>query len=107
MLPRSPEGGCGGDGMIKEQKKHRHRRVTLSGPPKSTAAVALNQLPPDLQRTRVIGTAEAAALNNFSIPHWRRLYRTGKVPKPIRISDRKFGWRLGDLIDFIEARAAS
>jgi predicted DNA-binding transcriptional regulator AlpA len=46
---------------------------------------------------RVIGTREAAAMMNFSIPHFRTLYRTGKVPKPIKLSERKLGWRLFDL----------
>jgi predicted DNA-binding transcriptional regulator AlpA len=66
----------------------------------------LDHLAPEFARHRVLDTAEAAAFCRFSVPHWRRLYRTGKVPKPVRLSARKYGWRLGDLIDFIDKRAA-
>jgi len=63
----------------------------------------LAQLPADLARKHVLNTAEAAGFCKLSIPHWRRLYRTGKVPRPVRLSARKYGWRLGDLVDFIDA----
>jgi predicted DNA-binding transcriptional regulator AlpA len=61
-------------------------------------------LPPDIARHRVLGTAEAAALCNISVPHWRRLYRTGKVPAPIKLSERKLGWRVGDLVEWLNSR---
>ena len=64
---------------------------------------SFDHLPSDVTRRRILDTAEAAEFCKLSIPHWRRLYRTGKVPKPIRLSTRKYGWRLGDLIDFIDA----
>lgn len=53
---------------------------------------------------RVLSTAEAAALLNFSVPHFRRLYRSGGVPAPLQLSTRKLGWRAGDLVDWIAAR---
>jgi predicted DNA-binding transcriptional regulator AlpA len=65
----------------------------------------LNSLPSEIARHRVLDTAESAAFCRISVPHWRRLYRAGKVPKPIRLGMRKYGWRIGDLIDFIEGRA--
>jgi predicted DNA-binding transcriptional regulator AlpA len=65
----------------------------------------LDHLPPDMVRRRLLDTAEAAEFCKISIPHWRRLYRTGKVPRPVRLSARKYGWRLGDLADFIDQRA--
>jgi predicted DNA-binding transcriptional regulator AlpA len=63
------------------------------------------KLSPDLARNRVLNTAEAAALLNFSIPHFRRLYRSGIVPSPIRLSSRKLGWRVEDLITWINSRS--
>lgn len=63
-----------------------------------------NQLPTDVARHRVLNTAEAAAFLNFSLPHLRRLYRSGSVPAPIQLSARKLGFRLGDLIDWVAAR---
>ncbi len=46
-------------------------------------------LPPDTSRSRVMSSAEAAELAGFCLAHFRRLYRAGKVPKPIKISDRR------------------
>lgn len=53
---------------------------------------------------RVLNTAEAAAFLNFSVPHFRRLYRNGGVPPPIQLGTRKLGWRVGDLIDWVATR---
>src|SRR5215208_7771238 len=58
-------------------------------------------LPPELARSRVFETAEAAAFCGFSVAHWRRLNRSGKIPKPVPLSTRKLGWRAGDLIDWL------
>ncbi len=66
-------------------------------------APLLDALPTQFARHRVLDTAEAAAFCRFSIAHWRRLYRSGKAPAPVRLSARKYGWRIGDLIDWIEA----
>ena len=59
----------------------------------------------DISRHRVIGAAEAASFCNFSLPHWRRLARTGEAPKPLHQSARKVGWRVGDLLDWIDTKA--
>ncbi len=67
---------------------------------------SLDHLPTDIARHRVLDTSEAAAFCNFSVAHWRRLYRNGKVPSPMRLRTRKYGWRIGDLIDWIEARGS-
>src|SRR4051812_17708764 len=66
----------------------------------------IDDLPSHVTRHRVLDTAEAAAFCRFSVPHWRRLYRSGDVPAPVRLSTRKYGWRIGDLIDWIEANRA-
>jgi predicted DNA-binding transcriptional regulator AlpA len=65
---------------------------------------SLTSLPKDLARNRVLNTAEAAAFLNFSVPHFRRLYRSGGVPAPIQLSTRKLGWKTGELIDWVETR---
>jgi predicted DNA-binding transcriptional regulator AlpA len=72
---------------------------------KKRAAVAatLANLPSDLGRNRVLDAAEASAFWGISLPHWRRLYRAGKVPRPIKIGDRKLGWRVGALADGLAA----
>jgi predicted DNA-binding transcriptional regulator AlpA len=66
----------------------------------------LNTLPPDLGRNRVLDSRNSAEFWSVSLPHWRRLYRAGKVPPPILIGDRKYGWRVGDLIDALAKRAS-
>lgn len=63
------------------------------------------QFSPDIARSRVLSSADAAALAGFSLAHFRRLYRAGKVPKPIKISDRKLGWQAGPFTDWLAARA--
>jgi predicted DNA-binding transcriptional regulator AlpA len=65
---------------------------------------SLVTLPGDLTRYKVLNTAQAAEFCNISVPHWRRLYRAGKVPSPIQLSSRKLGWRAGDLIDWLASR---
>jgi predicted DNA-binding transcriptional regulator AlpA len=67
----------------------------------------LENLPPEFTWHRVLDTTEAAAFCRFSVPHWRRLYRKGKVPKPLRLSTRKLGWRAGDLISWLQTRLDS
>src|SRR5215207_3687107 len=67
----------------------------------------LDHLPDKVTGCRILDTAEAAEFCRFSVPHWRRLYRSGKVPRPVRLSARKYGWRLGDLVDWIEASRTS
>jgi predicted DNA-binding transcriptional regulator AlpA len=73
---------------------------------KKRAAVAatLANLPSDLGRSRVLDAAAASTFWGVSLPHWRRLYRAGKVPRPIRIGERKLGWCVGVLADALAAR---
>jgi predicted DNA-binding transcriptional regulator AlpA len=73
---------------------------------RKSAAVeaALANLPFDLGRNRVVDAAAASAFWGISLPHWRRLYRAGKVPRPIKIGERKLGWRVGALVDALKAR---
>ncbi|GEP01841.1 helix-turn-helix transcriptional regulator [Methylobacterium haplocladii] len=55
---------------------------------------------------RVLGAAEAAEICGFSLAHWRRMYRTGKAPKPIKLGGCKLGWRFGTLAEFSLGQAA-
>jgi predicted DNA-binding transcriptional regulator AlpA len=71
---------------------------------KAAVAATLNNLPSDLGRNRVLDAATASAFWGVSLPHWRRLYRTGKVPQPVKVGERKLGWRVGVLADALAAR---
>ena len=61
-------------------------------------------LPPSFARNRILSAAEAARYWGVSLPHWRRMGRDGKVPKSIRISERRIGWRVGELAAALDAR---
>ena len=71
---------------------------------RKAVAATLADLPSDLGRNRVLDAPTASAFCGVSLPHWRRLYRTGKVPPPIKIGDRKLAWRVGDLIEHLSKR---
>jgi predicted DNA-binding transcriptional regulator AlpA len=61
----------------------------------------------DIQRNKLLGTAETAAFLNLSVVHLRRLVREQKMPQPIRVTSRKLGWRVGELVDFVVAKATA
>ena len=65
----------------------------------------LAELPSDLNQHRILDSSQSALFCGFSLVHWRRLYRRGIAPKPIRLSDRKLGWAVRDLISWIGSRA--
>lgn len=65
----------------------------------------LDNIPSDLGRNRVLDSKQSAEFLNLSVPHFRRLYRAEKVPAPMKIGERKYGWRLGVLIDFLEDKS--
>ncbi len=52
-------------------------------------------IPATADRSRILSARQTAALFGMSLAHFRRLYRTGKVPAGIRIGERKLGWQLG------------
>jgi predicted DNA-binding transcriptional regulator AlpA len=62
-----------------------------------------SDLPPELARRRVLPTKRAAAFLGYSVATLRRKARRGELPKPVQLSARLKGWRIGDLIDHLEA----
>ncbi len=56
-------------------------------------------LPAFLDRNRILNVEQMAEGLGFSVAHLRRLYRGGKIPKPVQIGGRKLGWPAGVLID--------
>jgi predicted DNA-binding transcriptional regulator AlpA len=57
------------------------------------------QLPEFLDRHRILNVRQMAEVLGFSVPHLRRLYRSGKVAAPTKIGGRKLGWPAGVAID--------
>jgi predicted DNA-binding transcriptional regulator AlpA len=51
----------------------------------------------------VLGSDESSEYCGYSLSHWRALVHKGRVPQPIRISDRKLGWRLSTLNEWLRA----
>ena len=65
----------------------------------------INSLPSEISCNRILDSAQASEFIGLSLPHFRRMYRTKKVPSPIKIGERKYGWRVFDLVDWLEHRA--
>ena len=78
--------------------------ATLAGPPRAIRRKCQPDLPASLNRDRVLDSAQTAKFLGISVPHFRRLYRAKKVPLPIMIGYRKYGWQAGVLIDFVAAK---
>jgi predicted DNA-binding transcriptional regulator AlpA len=68
-------------------------------------STALDTLPPEVARHRVLGTRDACEFVGVSIAEWRRMRRRGEAPPPIMLGTQRQGWRIGDLIDWIASRA--
>ena len=78
-----------------------HKQDTAPPP-----VVPLDTVPAEYARNRVLDSTQAANFLGLSLPHFRRQYRLGKVPKPIRITERKLGWPFGVLNDFVASRSS-
>ena len=63
-------------------------------------ASALDDLPAEYARFRVLGSKQSAEFCGFSEEHWRRLHRDGKTPRALKLSDRKLGWTIGALVEW-------
>jgi predicted DNA-binding transcriptional regulator AlpA len=66
----------------------------------------LDFLPKEISLARILDSGQAADFLGISVVQLRRMYRTGRIPAPIRIGERKLGWRARDLAEWLEARTA-
>ena len=64
-------------------------------------------LPPDIARQRVLTEKDAAAFVGLSHPSLERLRKAGTAPRHVRLSDRRLGYRICDLLAWLDARASS
>ena len=64
-------------------------------------------LPPDLKHNRLVGAEPAAAMLGYSVAHFRRLYRAGKIPAPVKINGRKVGWPASVLQNLVTSRQSA
>jgi predicted DNA-binding transcriptional regulator AlpA len=64
----------------------------------------LDDLPVELARHRVLSTPDTCKFLGISVAQWRELRRLGETPPPIMLGTKKQGWRILDLIHWIESR---
>lgn len=80
--------------------------VRFVGYQQASPMTILHHLPSDISRHRVLATKDAAAFCGLSVTTFLRLRGKRSIPAPIRLSERRLGWRIGDLMDWQDARAA-
>lgn len=66
---------------------------------------ALASLPNSIIRHRVLGPKDTAAFLGLTVSQLRRMRVDEILPPPIQFSERRYGWRVGDLIDWLNAGA--
>ena len=62
------------------------------------------QLPDLPQDHRIVRESEAAAYCGLSLVHFRRLRREQKGPRHVRLSMRRIGYRVRDLLSWLNER---
>lgn len=63
-----------------------------------------HHLPQHLEAERVLNAHQAAELMGVSIATFRRLHWAGRIPAAVRLSDRRLGWRVRDLLSHLATR---
>jgi hypothetical protein len=64
----------------------------------------LESLPAELGRSQILSTELALKFVGSSPANWRRLRALKIAPEPVRIGVKKHGYRVGDLVDYLERR---
>jgi predicted DNA-binding transcriptional regulator AlpA len=72
--------------------------------PSRSAYRALRNLPPEIALNQILVTAQAGPFCGYSPNRWRELARDGLAPPPMKVGPHRLGWRVADLIQWIESR---
>jgi predicted DNA-binding transcriptional regulator AlpA len=64
-------------------------------------------LPPSLDGSRILSAKQAAEMLGISLCTLRRLHWAAKLPAPIQLSTRRIGWKVADLLAFVECSRAA
>ncbi|WP_056454620.1 AlpA family phage regulatory protein [Methylobacterium sp. Leaf86] len=64
----------------------------------------IDSLHPHLSGQRVVNIRDAAAFCGVSVSTFRRMRAGELIPMPIKLSDRRLGWRIRDLLAWIDCR---
>ena len=73
----------------------------------STAVFGPVELPPEIARQRVIDERTAAEFIGVSHVSLERLRKAGAAPRHVRLSERRLGYRVCDLLDWLDARTSA
>jgi predicted DNA-binding transcriptional regulator AlpA len=82
----------------------RQQRQKIRG---ARRAVVLALLPSSVTDNRILNADEVAALAGYSVPHWREMYRDGRAPPPIRLSARRYGWKVSTILAWLDSKSDS
>jgi predicted DNA-binding transcriptional regulator AlpA len=64
-------------------------------------------LPDSLALDRVLSAGQCAELCGVSLATFRRQHRIGRLPPPIRFSERRLGWRVRDLLEHLSKQTGA
>ena len=67
---------------------------------------ALEPIPPALENAGFLRLPAVLALVPVSRSTWLAWSKSGKAPKPVKLSERTTAWRAKDIKDFLDAQAA-
>ena len=56
----------------------------------------------DLPRSALVQLQTVSALLGVSRVTIHRMRKSGRIPEPVRLSPKLYGWRVGDLRDFLD-----
>lgn len=65
------------------------------------------ELPPEIARQRVVDEKTAAEFIGLSPMTLERMRKLGTAPRHVALSPRRLGYRVCDLLAWLEARAAA
>jgi predicted DNA-binding transcriptional regulator AlpA len=76
----------------------------MSNLPIGTASFGLAGLPPEIGRHRVVCERAAAEFCGVAAITLERMRKSGTGPPYVRLSERRLGYRMGDLCNWLESR---
>jgi predicted DNA-binding transcriptional regulator AlpA len=84
-----------------------HHEVTMIKLSSSATIFGAVELPPEIARHRVLDEKTAAEFIGLSQVTLERMRKLGTAPKHLVLSTRRLGYRVCDLLAWLDARAAS
>jgi predicted DNA-binding transcriptional regulator AlpA len=66
-----------------------------------------DRIPESLESKRILNAKQASALLGVSLSTFRRQHWSKKLPPAIAVGERRLGWRVDELLAFMERRAAA